>query len=89
LPDRIRIGVFTLRDAQVLQHIEAAHVRQVQVQQDDVVVIELAEIDAFFAKIRRVDVTKPSDFSINSIDCAVALSSSTSKTRIQPLPAAC
>src|ERR1043165_8011069 len=32
------------------------HVRQVQVEKDDVVIVELGEIEAFFAEIRRVDV---------------------------------
>ena len=45
-----------LGDAERLQHFIARHVGQVQVEQDDVVVIELAEIDAFFAEIGRVDV---------------------------------
>ncbi len=45
-----------LRDAQAAQHLVARHVGQVQVQQDDVVVVELAEIDAFLAEIGRVDV---------------------------------
>ncbi len=38
------------------QHFVAGHVGQVQVEKDDVVVIELAEIDAFFAEIGRIDV---------------------------------
>ena len=38
------------------QHLVAGHVRQVQVEKDDVVVVELAEIDAFFAEVGRVDV---------------------------------
>ncbi len=45
-----------LGDAQRAQHLEARHVGQVQVEQDDVVVVELAEIDALFAQIGRVDV---------------------------------
>ena len=45
-----------LGDAQRLQHFEAAHVGQLQVQHDNVVVIELAEIDPFFAEIGGVDV---------------------------------
>ena len=55
-PERIRIGVLTLETRSDAQHLEAGHVRQVQVEQDDVVVVELAEIDALFAEIRRVDV---------------------------------
>jgi hypothetical protein len=32
------------------------HVRQVQVEQDDVVIIQLAQIEALFAQIGRIDV---------------------------------
>jgi hypothetical protein len=32
------------------------HVRQVEVEQDDVVVVELAEVQALFAQVRRIDV---------------------------------
>ncbi len=39
-----------------LEHVIAVHVGQVQVEQDDVVVVELAEIDAFFAQVCRVAV---------------------------------
>ena len=45
-----------LGDAQGPQHFETRHVRQIEVEQDDVVVIQLAEIDALFTEIRRVDV---------------------------------
>ena len=47
---------FYLRNAQGAQDFKARHVRQVQVQQDDVVIIEFAEIDTLFAEIRRIDV---------------------------------
>jgi hypothetical protein len=50
------IGRVHLAHPQGAQNIEAAHVRQIQVQQDQVVVIDLAQIHALFAKIRRVDV---------------------------------
>ena len=40
----------------MLEHLEAAHVGQVQIEQDDVVVVELSEVDALFAQVRRVDV---------------------------------
>ncbi len=49
-------GCLHLRDAQRPQHLEPGHVRQVQVEQDDVVIVELAEVDAFFAQIGGVDV---------------------------------
>ena len=45
-----------LGDAQAPQHLETRHVGQIQVQQDDVVVVEFAEVDALFAEVRRVDV---------------------------------
>ena len=45
-----------LGDPQRAQNLETRHVGEVQVEQDDVVVVELAEIDAFFAEVRRVDV---------------------------------
>ncbi len=52
----MRIGVLTLDDAQGFQNFVARHVGQIQIEQDDVVVIELAKIDAFFTQIGRVDV---------------------------------
>src|SRR5215471_16082424 len=45
-----------LGDPQRAQHLEPGHVREVQVEQDDVVIIELAKVDALFAEVRRVDV---------------------------------
>ena len=45
-----------LRYAKAAKHFEARHVRQIQIEQDDVVVVDLAEIDAFFAEIGRIDV---------------------------------
>ena len=45
-----------LRGAKLLEHVIAVHVGKVQVEQDDVVIIQLAEIEAFFAKIGGVDV---------------------------------
>src|SRR5262245_27090267 len=49
-------GRLDLGDAKRAEHLEARHVRQVQVEQDDVVVVKLAEIDTFFAQIGGVDV---------------------------------
>lgn len=43
-------------DAQRAQNLEARHVGQVQVEQDDVVIVQLAEVDAFFTQIGGVDV---------------------------------
>ena len=45
-----------LADAQRLQNLIARHVGQIEIEQDDVVIVELAEIDAFFAEIGGVDV---------------------------------
>jgi len=45
-----------LGDAQGAQHLEPGHVREVQIEQNDVVVVEFSEIDAFFAKVGRIDV---------------------------------
>ena len=46
----------TLDDAQAAQNLEARHVGQIEVEEDDVVVVDLAEIDPFLAEIGRVDV---------------------------------
>ena len=43
-----------LSDAERAQNLVARHVGQVQVEEDDVVVVELAEIDALFAEVRRI-----------------------------------
>jgi hypothetical protein len=40
-----------LRDAQTAQHLEAGHIRKVKIEEDDVVVVDLAEIDPFLAEI--------------------------------------
>ena len=45
-----------LGHAQRPQHLVAGHVGQIEVEQDDVVVVELAEVDAFLAEVRHVDV---------------------------------
>ena len=52
----MRIGVFTLLTAQRLQHLIARHVGQIEVEKDDVVVVELAEIDALFAQIGGINI---------------------------------
>src|SRR5471030_173312 len=43
-------------DAQGLEDLKAAHIGQLQVQNDDVVIVKLAQIDPFFAEIGGVDV---------------------------------
>ncbi len=45
-----------LGEPELAQHVVAVHVRKVEVEQDQVVVVELGEIDAFFAEIRRIHV---------------------------------
>jgi hypothetical protein len=52
----MRIGVPTFETRSRFQHFITGHVRQVDVEKDDVVVVELAEIDAFFAQVSRIDV---------------------------------
>src|SRR6516162_7745480 len=49
-------GCLDLGNPKLLEHVVTGHVGQVEVEQDNVVVIEFSEIDAFLAKIRRVDV---------------------------------
>jgi hypothetical protein len=44
------------RDAQLLQHVEPGHVGQVQVEQDDVVIIQLAQVQTFLAQVGRVTI---------------------------------
>ena len=45
-----------LRQTQGPQHFVAGHVGQVEIEEDEIVVVELAEIDAFFTQIGRIDV---------------------------------
>src|ERR1035437_7893254 len=45
-----------LGDAQAPQHFEARHIRQVQIEQDDVVIVQLAEIDPLFTEVGGVEV---------------------------------
>src|SRR6201996_2412275 len=49
-------GSLDLRHPKLLEHVVAGHVGQVEVEKDNVVVVEFTEIDALFAKVRRVDV---------------------------------
>ena len=56
MPERIRTGRRDLGGPKLLQHVIAVHVGQVQVEKDDVVIIELAEIEALFPEIGGVDV---------------------------------
>ena len=47
---------FDARRAQLAQNLVPVHVRQIEIEYDQIVVIELGKIDAFFAHIRRVDI---------------------------------
>ncbi len=47
-----------LGDAQLREHVVAVHVRQVQVEQDDIVIIQLAQIEAFLAQVGGLDVER-------------------------------
>ena len=49
-------GRFHLRQAQRAQNLVTRHIGQVQVEQDNVVVIQLSKVDAFFTEVRRVHV---------------------------------
>ena len=49
-------GGLDLRNPELLEHVVAGHVGQVKVEKDNVVIIELTEIDAFFPEVRRIDV---------------------------------
>jgi hypothetical protein len=62
-------------DAEGAQNLKARYVGQVQVQQDDVVVVEFAEVDALFANVRRVDVkTLEIEHQLNRLgSCSVIL----------------
>src|SRR5580704_13409961 len=45
-----------LRNPQTAKYFEAGHVRKIEIEQDNVVVVDLAEIDPFFPKVSRIDV---------------------------------
>ncbi len=62
----VRIGL-NLAHAQGFQDLVAAHIRQIQVEKDDVVVVNLAEIDTFFAERDRLVDVKAFDCSISSM----------------------
>src|SRR5262245_36460631 len=49
-------GCFDLRDTKLLENVISGHIRQVQIEQNDIVIIKLTEIDAFFSEVRRIDV---------------------------------
>ena len=49
-------GCFDLGDPKLLEHVVTGHVGQVKVEQDNVVIVEFSEIDAFFPEVRRIDV---------------------------------
>src|SRR5262249_22053277 len=78
-----------LGDAERLQDLVSGHVRQVKVEKDNVVVIELAEVDALLAQVRGVDV-KPLGLE-HQLDalrcCAVVLDQQNSHVLPLPSPA--
>src|ERR1700737_768828 len=45
-----------LPHAQKAQHVKSRHIGQVQIEEDNIVVVDLAEVDAFLAEIGRIDV---------------------------------
>src|SRR5579859_7261203 len=49
-------GSLDLGNPELLEHVVAGHVGQVQVEKDNVVVVEFAEIYAFLAEVGRIDV---------------------------------
>src|SRR5256885_14479530 len=49
-------GCLDLGNPELLEYVVAGHIRQVQVEQDNVVIVELSEVDAFFPEVRRIDV---------------------------------
>ena len=44
------------RHADLAQHLHPVHVRQIQIQQDQIIVVELGQIDALFAHVGAIDV---------------------------------
>jgi hypothetical protein len=50
MPERIRMGRLHIGDAQRPQNLEAGHVWKIQVEQNDDIIVELTEIDTFFAQ---------------------------------------
>ena len=52
----LQAGERDLADAQRAQNVHAGHIGKVQIEQDQVVIINLAQIDAFFTQIGGVDV---------------------------------
>mgnify|MGYP007104195972 CR=1 FL=1 len=59
---------------QLAQNLKPAHVRQVQVQQNEVVVIDLAQIDAFLAQVGRIDIEAfRLEHQLNALGCRVVV----------------
>ncbi len=50
------MGVLIFETRKLLEHVVAGHVGQIEIEQDNVVIVKFAEIDAFFAEVRRIDV---------------------------------
>src|SRR5439155_5772961 len=49
-------GGLDLRYPELLEHVVAGHVGQVEVEKDNVVIVKFTEVDAFLSEIRRIDV---------------------------------
>src|SRR6185437_6632075 len=49
-------GCLDLRHPKLLQHVVTRHIGQIQVEKNNVVVVKLSEVDAFFSEVRRIDV---------------------------------
>jgi hypothetical protein len=49
-------GRADLGDPKLLQNVIAVHVRQIEVQADDVVIVELPEVQALLAQVSRINV---------------------------------
>lgn len=64
------IGVETFETRSVFR-TSAAHVRQIKIEQNDVVVVQLSEVDTLFAQVGRVNV-KTFRLRISSMLCAVS-----------------
>ena len=43
-------------DTELFQHVITMHIGQVEIEQDDIVIVQLAQIQAFFAQIGRIDI---------------------------------
>src|SRR6202042_649129 len=47
---------FDLRHRKLLEHIVTRHARQIEAEEDNILIVKFSEIDAFFPEVRRIDV---------------------------------